>query len=225
VSLNARRPEFRAAVWVVLAGVVGFVASAVFSSLLRLQRAAFVAAYAVLAGTFFVVYGSTTPIHLVRQLRWRWASGLLGGLVVGVLLIRGVARQPRSPAPHGGELVTALAWFGLLYGVVDAILLSVVPVLSVYTARRPEAIRGPRQHLSWGILALTASLFVTALYHLGFAEFRGPALLQPLVGNAIITTGYLLTGSPLAPIVAHVFMHGTAVLHGMQTTVQLPPHY
>jgi hypothetical protein len=50
-------------------------------------------------------------------------------------------------------------------------------------------------------------------------------LIQPLIGNAIVTAGYLLTGSPLAAIISHVIMHGAAVVHGMETTVQLPPHY
>ena len=59
----------------------------------------------------------------------------------------------------------------------------------------------------------------------GFAEFRGPTLLQPLIGNAVVTAGYLLTGSPLAAILAHVIMHGAAVFQGMEGTVQLPPHY
>jgi hypothetical protein len=46
-----------------------------------------------------------------------------------------------------------------------------------------------------------------------------------VVGNAIITSSYLLTGSPLAAILFHVAMHVAAVLHGMETTLQLPPHY
>jgi len=46
-----------------------------------------------------------------------------------------------------------------------------------------------------------------------------------VVGNAIITSSYFLTGSPLAAILSHVAMHVTAVLHGMETTLQLPPHY
>ena len=66
---------------------------------------------------------------------------------------------------------------------------------------------------------------VTAAYHLDFAEFRGPALIQPLPGNAGITVGYLLTGSPFTPVLGHVIMHVAAVLHGIDTTVQLPPHY
>jgi hypothetical protein len=73
--------------------------------------------------------------------------------------------------------------------------------------------------------ALAASLLVTALYHLGFAEFRGPALVQPLIGNSIVTAGYLASGSPLAAIASHVIMRVAAVVHGMESTVQLPPHY
>jgi hypothetical protein len=41
----------------------------------------------------------------------------------------------------------------------------------------------------------------------------------------MVTAGYLLTGSPLAAVLAHVIMHGAAVVHGMEGTAQLPPHY
>jgi hypothetical protein len=122
-------------------------------------------------------------------------------------------------------LVGALGWLGVVYGALDALLLSVVPVLSVYGSRPPEQLRGWKGRVRWGGAALGASLAVTAAYHLGFPEFRGPTLVQPLIGNAMVTAGYLLTGSPLAAIVAHVIMHGAAVLQGMEGTVQLPPHY
>jgi hypothetical protein len=45
-----------------------------------------------------------------------------------------------------------------------------------------------------------------------------------VVGNAIVTSSYLLTGSPLAAILSHVAMHVAAGLHGMDTTLRLPPH-
>jgi hypothetical protein len=54
---------------------------------------------------------------------------------------------------------------------------------------------------------------------------RVPALGWVMVGNAIITSSYLLTGSPLAVILSHVAMHVAAVLHGMETSLPLPPHY
>jgi hypothetical protein len=79
--------------------------------------------------------------------------------------------------------------------------------------------------LWWGAAAIAGSLLVTALYHAGFAEFRSAALVQPLIGNAAVTAGYLITGHPATPLLAHVVMHGAAVFHGMEATPQLPPHY
>lgn len=50
-------------------------------------------------------------------------------------------------------------------------------------------------------------------------------LIQPLIGNAIVTAGYLMARNPMTPLLAHVIMHGAAVAHGMEGTAQLPPHY
>ena len=53
---------------------------------------------------------------------------------------------------------------------------------------------------------------------------RLPDLVQPLIGNGVMTAGYLLTGNPLTPTLAHILLHGAAVLRGPETTPQLPPH-
>lgn len=38
------------------------------------------------------------------------------------------------------------------------------------------------------------------------------------------TAAYLLARSPIAAVGGHVVMHVAAVLHGIDTTIQLPPH-
>lgn len=211
--------------WVALAALVGFAASAIFSSWLHWGRDAFVLGYAALAGPFLAAFVMIGRVRPAVQLRRHWRAGIVGGVLVGVILAYGVGTQPASPRPGGMALAGALAWLGVVYGTLDALLLTVVPVLSVYGSRPPEQLRRGTSRLRWGALALLASLAVTAAYHLGFAEFRGSTLLQPLIGNAIITAGYLLTGSPLAAVLAHVIMHGAAVFQGMEGTAQLPPHY
>jgi hypothetical protein len=125
--------------------------------------------------------------------------------------------------PEGAALLGALLWLGLVYGVADALLLNVLPVLAVDGGAREGG--SERARLARALVALAASLLVTAAYHVGFPEFRGARLVQLLIGNAIITAAYLLTGSPLAAVVSHVVMHGAAVVHGMETTPQPPPHY
>ena len=211
--------------WVLLAGLAGLLASAVFTSILHLGRPAFVGAYGLLAGLVLITFVRAHGIDFVIQVRRRWLAGIIGGLLVGGVLARTVALQPGSARPEGAALGASLAWNGIVYGTIDALLLSVLPVLSIYGSRPPGTLREPVQRWTWGLAALAGSLTVTTLYHLGFAEFRGPALLQPLIGNAIITASYLVTGNPLAAILSHVIMHGAAVLHGAATAVQLPPHY
>jgi zinc transporter ZupT len=116
-----------------------------------------------------------------------------------------------------------LGWYGLVYGVADALLLTVIPVAAVGGWWAFPGFTSGR--VLRGAAAFAGSLLVTALYHAGFTEFHGAALLQPLIGNAIVTAGYVLTGNPATPLLSHVLMHAAAVVHGMEATVQLPPHY
>jgi hypothetical protein len=211
--------------WLTLAGAVGFGASGILSSLLHWERAQFVLAYAIIVAIFLLAYFKTERVDLGELFRRRALCGLIGGAVTGLILIRGVMTQSASARPEGSHLLFALTWLGLLYGAADALLLNVMPVLALYQSRQGNADGSRLSRVRSALAALAASLFVTTAYHLGFAEFQDIALIQPLIGNAIITLGYLLTGSPLAAVIAHVIMHVTAVLHGMESTVQLPPHY
>jgi hypothetical protein len=117
-------------------------------------------------------------------------------------------------------------WLGLIYGAVDALLLSVLPV---YATWRAMSLLGWTQHwygkVAVGALALVASMLVIESYHLGYPEFRGPQVLLVVVGVGVQSLGYLLSRSPLAPVVSHVAMHVAAVLYSIATVSQLPPHY
>jgi hypothetical protein len=193
--------------------------------MLHLPRDLFIAGYSVATALFVAALLRAKGIDPVVQLRRRWIGGVIGGVLVGAVLARTVFTQPASPAPVGGALAWSLFWSGGVYGLVDGLLLSVLPVLLIYGMRPVEELRRPGSRWRWALASVGASLLVTAAYHLGFSEYRGPALYAPLIGNTIITVGYLLTGSPVAALLAHIVMHGAAVIHGMETTAQLPPHY
>lgn len=211
-------------VWTLAAGIAGVITSALFSSVLHFPRSTFVAAHALVTLVLVKAYVTFTHTDPATEARRGWRRGLVTGLVLGVVLLRGVMMQPSSAIASGGSLMTGIVWFGLTYGVVDAVLLSVIPV-HAFTASVSDGRTGAGWNALRAAWAMAGSLLVTALYHLGFAEFRGPALLQPLIGNAIVTAGYLASRSPLASIVSHVIMHVAAVVHGMESTTQLPPHY
>jgi hypothetical protein len=194
---------------VIWAGIAGLVSSVVFSSALELDRGPFVLAHVTVVGVLYGVLRRRNHLDAWAGLRVRPVAAVVVGLIIGLLLAVSVRRLPPGFTPHGLSLVFALAWYGAVYGVADAMLLTVVPVI---------ALRG-------AAAGLAGSLLVTALYHLGFDEFRGATLLQPLVGNGLITAGYLVTRNPVTALLAHVLMHAAAVLHGMDVTPQLPPHY
>jgi len=212
--------------WLVGAAATGFAASSVFSGLLHLSRNLFLLPYAVMAASFLYGYLRWSRIDLWRHFWDRPFLGLLGAALAGAFVISNVLSQPVSPTPEGWGLVFAAFWLGIVYGVLDALLLSVMPVVAAWFAfTQAGRMTTPRGRLLVAAGALAASLVVTAAYHLGYPEFRGPQVAGPLIGNAILTSAYLITRNPLSTTLAHVAMHVASVFHGMETTLQLPPHY
>jgi hypothetical protein len=139
-------------------------------------------------------------------------------VIAAGLLIGTVFAQPGAPRAQGAWLAFQLAWDGVVYGAVDGILLTVIPI---------AAIRGSRgdARFTANATAMLASLVVFAVYHLGFPEFRGVALVAPVVAGLVFGAAYLATRNPLVPVLAHIAMHVAAVIHGPAGTAQLPPHY
>ena len=209
---------------VLVLGAVGFVLSGLLSGALGFARDTVVLGYAVVVVVVMFALYRYNPQSFRQVMGRHRISGIGAGLGLGLVLIISVMNQPASGSPSGLRLAAALAWLGLVYGICDGLLLTVAPVLAVFGRNTPR-LSARIGNWARGAVALAASLFVTATYHLGYEEFRGSRLAQPLVGNAVITAGYLLTGSVATPLIGHVLMHGAAVVHGMETTSQLPPHY
>jgi hypothetical protein len=207
-------PELKQSLsWIFLAALVGFLVPAVFSMELHWERSLFLVPYVAIVGGFLLVYFRRTPIP-PRRLIDNWPYGLVAAAAT-FLLLRNIQGQPPSAIPEGGQLVLSLVWVGLVYGALDGLFLNVMPVLAVQGPGFLESNPTRRERLSRGLLALAASILVTVAYHFGYAEFHGAGMVSVIIGNAIITSAYLLTGSPLAAVVTHVITHVAAVLHGM----------
>ncbi|MEZ4679034.1 MAG: hypothetical protein R2932_32945 [Caldilineaceae bacterium] len=212
--------------WVWGAAVLGWACTALFAGLMHWSRPFFLIPYVLLTGGFMLVWLRWSDLNWRSHLIQHWGWGLLGTLVVGVFVVQNVLRQPHTPMPQGINLAIDLLWLGLLYGLVDGLFLTVLPVAATWqaftllgwTARWSGRIGA-------GVMALLASLLVTATYHWGYPEFQGAALFGPLVGVGMMSVAYLLSRSPLAPILSHIAMHVAAVLFGLSTAIQLPPHY
>jgi hypothetical protein len=211
---------------VLAGGGLGFVVVAVFARWLRMRRSEFLVPYVAIVGLFLYGYVRWSRIDLIEELAQRWIWGLAGAVLVGALMVRNVMSQPASPRSEGAALGFEIAWWGVVYGVLDGLFLSVMPVVATW-----QAFAGCAWSDAWygrvlaGIVALVASSYVTAAYHLGYREYQGTRVLLPVAGNGIMSLAYLLTASPLAAIGSHAAMHVAAVWHGAESTVQLPPHH
>jgi hypothetical protein len=176
----------------------------------------------VIVGAYYVWSGT----DMVAQFASGWGWGLVGALAAGWFTIRHVFTQPASPRHTGGPLVLDLLWPGLAYGVADAMLLSVLPVMVVFHGLGDAGwAAGGLGRLGVGVLGFVASMVVTFCYHIGYPEFRGKEVFLTLVGNGVMTLAFLVTGNPLAAVLPHAGMHMAAMWHGRETTFQLPPHY
>ena len=213
--------------WIPSAALLGFAIASIFAGSLRLPRRIFLIPYVGLAGLFIYAYLMWSGVSIAELLRQNWILGIIGAVLVGLFLIRNILSQPVSPHATGLPLVVDLLWSGVVYGGMDALLLSVLPVLATWQAFSTLGwTAGWQGKIVAGVLALLLSLFVTASYHLGFPEYRKPGgIAGPTIGNGVMSLGYLLTNNPITAIFSHMAMHIAGVLHGPASVMQLPPHY
>jgi hypothetical protein len=77
-----------------------------------------------------------------------------------------------------------------------------------------------------GALAILGALLVILVHHLGYAEFRTkagrPGLFGALAICGVQALAFLVTGSVLAPIVAHIILHGQLLLRGDELPPAMP---
>ena len=221
----ARSEVERQSLWLVGGAALAFAVPFVFADVLGIQRDVY---YALYIGATVALFGAwaTRTGGLARAMRrnWRWAVGL--GVPVAALLGIGVARIEAVTAhPHGLRFAAVIAWRGVAYGFADGLLLSAFPILVVFAAfAGRRMLRRWHGRLAVGVLAVAASLAFTAVYHLGYPEFRGAKVRKPLAGDLVWSIPTLATLNPLGAPIAHVGMHVAAVVHSYDTNTFLPPH-
>lgn len=200
----------------------GFAVPYLGSSTLELQHDVYLAAYFAAVVALFTAYVRSTRLDLRATLTRHWRLGSLLGLVVGVVLVRNVLSEDATPRPDGAYLVFELIWRGGIYGAVDAVLLTVLPCLIVYRALGGRlATWGRRSAYFAASLALVMT--ITAVYHLGYSQYREDRIGAPETGNTIISMPMMLSTNPIGSIADHAAMHISAVAHEYETEVRLPP--
>ena len=217
----------RSGQWRWLAGglALAFAIPFVLTDLASIDRDLYYLAY--FAGVFGFVgawlrYGVAAPRDLLTH---HWRSGIVVGLAFVAVMGWIVQREPATAHPRRPRVRRRdrLAGRGLrIRGRRDP--------LRVPDPRRLLRLRGDacarataRQARRRRPRARSLAPF-TAVYHLGYSDFRGEKLRKPLAGDAIWSVPTLATLSPLASPITHAGLHVNAVVHSYDTDTFLPPH-
>jgi hypothetical protein len=197
-----------------------------FGVVLELNRDLYYGLYAFAVFGLFALWSRSTGYDLVAACKRHWAAAVLLGLAAAALLAAMVVRtEDATSRPDGVELLGAVAWRGILYGVTDGLLLSVFPILVVFAAFAGTRLsRHASGKVVIGIVALVASVAMTATYHSGYSDFRSEKMRKPVTGSVIWSAPTLLTLNPIGAPIAHAGLHTSAVLHSYETDTFLPPH-
>ena len=211
--------------WLATCFPFAFAVPFLLTDVLDLNRDLFYGLYALAVAGFVAAWARDTRLtrrDFTRNWRWGLALGAAGAALMALIVLR---TEDATARPGGIELTAAVLWRGVLYGVTDGVLLSVFPILAVFAAFAGTRLR---QRAAGTVLiatiAMIASLGITAVYHLGYSDFRSEKVRKPIVGDVIWSAPTLLTLSPLGAPIAHAGLHVSAVLHSYETDTFLPPH-
>jgi hypothetical protein len=208
--------------WFGTAVVVGFAVPYVGSSVLDLHHDLYLAVYFASVLALFAAYVRSTGLDVRRTLTRHWKLGSLLGVVFGVVLVRNVFSEDATPRPDGAYFVFELIWRGGIYGAIDALLLTVLPCLVVYRSLGGRLATW-RRRVAYFAASLVLVMTITAVYHLGYSQYREDGVGAPETGNTIISMPMLLSTNPIGSVADHAAMHLSAVAHNYETDVRLPP--
>ena len=212
--------------WLAGGLIGGFLVPFVLADRLGLQRDVYYGIYALFVFGLAAGWMRDTDQSL-RELvsrRWRLALGLVIGFsALAVFLV--LKASDGSGHPGGLGFVSAVFWRGIVYGAADGVLLTAFPIVVVYAAFNVRPGRSSRRRtVRVGALALATSMLFTAVYHLGYSDFRSKKVAKPMAGDLVWSPPTLLTANPIGGPIVHMTMHVTAVTDDYKTDVFLPPH-
>jgi len=211
--------------WLAIGFAVAFATPFLLTDVLDLNRDVFYGLYALIVAGLFIGWAHSTGYDLGAAVRRRWILATVLGLGAAAVLTAMVVRTEDATArPDGIELAGALAWRGVVYGLTDGLLLSAFPILVVFAALAGRGLSRMRSKILVGAAALIVSLAMTAVYHVGYSDFRSGKVTKPVMGDVVWSVPTLVTLNPIGAPIAHAGLHMSAVLHSYETDTFLPPH-
>jgi hypothetical protein len=210
--------------WFVGVSGMAFVIPLVFSSWLELQHDVYYFVYFTFVTAVVGTYVRVSEISVTEVITANWKLSVAVGIASAAFVTWSVlGRIPSTLHPSGAYFVFEIGWRGIVYGFVDALLLSAFPGL-IARELMQRNLAGTRRRISYGVLTLALVVIITATYHAGYKNLRNlPGISQPEIGNSIISVPVIASANPAGSVLAHVSMHLAAVTHSYESKDRLPP--
>jgi hypothetical protein len=209
--------------WIGFAALVGFGSSFLFGDVMNLPVDLYYLLYFGSVFIFLSAYIRKTHFNIKEWISRRWGWSVLLGLLFGAMMVQNVLSRPETEGYTGTYLAWLILWRGVVYGAIDGLLLSSFPWIVTWRAfdvgEKPLG-----KKIAFGFLAWLFILAVTTAYHLGYSDFRSKKIIQPNIGNTLISVPTLVTANPIGSPITHAIMHIAAVIHSPKTDLFLPPH-
>jgi hypothetical protein len=205
--------------WLLALALAAFTVAWV-ASRFDIERTPYVALLAVVTGALTVGYVAWLAVPAGELLTTHWGWGLIMAPVCAAPLIIGMRKQPAPHPRTGRPLIMVLLWEGVVYGIAEGFLLSALPVLMTWQMLHSLSWSGAGGGIARWTLPIVASVAVIIAHHLGYWEYRNRMLIPISIGCGLLSLGYLVTASPIAPTLGHVLGHAS----GLRRGVELPPH-
>ena len=210
------------AAWFAAGCGLAFFVPYAFTSALHVDHDAYYGIYFCSVAAFLFGFTRQTGLDLRAVFTPNWQASLVLGALSGAFVVLNVLSKESTPHPGQPYFAFAIAWRGIVYGVFDALLLTAFPA-AIAIGSVGGKISGIRTRAAFAGVALSLTLVITAVYHLGYEQFRDDGVAAPEIGNAVISLPALLSGNPAGSVAAHATMHLAAVTHSYETDTFLPP--
>jgi len=206
--------------WLVAVAVIAFGVAWLSGTRLHIRKGAYIPLLLAVTGGLSAGYLAWAGVGFNDVVTTRWEWGLLGGLVAAGLLAVPAARQPVDRPVHGRRRTVALAWEGIVYGAAEGVLLSALPPFIVWQMVHSLGWSGVLGGLARWVLPMMGGALVIVIHHLGYWDYRNKSLVKITPGLTVLSAAFLVTGSWIAPTLAHIALHSEFIVRGSE----MPPH-
>lgn len=223
-SLASTEPRLKQLAWFAGVSAIAFLVPLVFSSWLQLHHDVYYLVYFAIVAAVLATYVRASDIDVTEVIARNWKLSVALGCASGAFVTWSVlGRIDATPHPTGAYFAFEILWRGLVYGIVDALLLSAFPGLIAWELMRRN-IGGIVRRITYGVLTFVLVVIITATYHAGYKDLQSVrGIMQPEIGNTIISIPVIASANPAGSVLAHVSMHLAAVTHSYESKDRLPP--